>query len=92
MRGECREHMGRQDKSPNDSTKRTGSSGSSEVRSATLTERLLEVPLLLFPGAADLEPVVHAQDAVDMGELLRLFLLPLRIDGPFQDRDAVIDR
>jgi hypothetical protein len=27
-----------------------------------------------------------------MGELLRLFLLPLRIDGPFQDRDAVIDR
>jgi hypothetical protein len=46
---------------------------------------------LTSPGAADLEPVVHAQDAVDLGELLRLFLLPLRIDGPFKDGDAVID-
>jgi len=90
MRGERCEQTGRQDNSPKDSTKRTVSSGS-EVRSAALTQRFLEVPLRLFPGAADLEPVVHAQDAVDMGELLRLLLLSLRIDGPFQECDAVID-
>src|SRR6187397_609376 len=45
----------------------------------------------LFPGAADLEPVVHAQDAADMGKLLRLLLFARRIDGSFQDSDAVVD-
>src|SRR5262245_21778354 len=42
----------------------------------------------LFSGAADLQPVVDAQDAVDVGQLLRLLLLLRRIHGSFQHRDA----